>query len=602
MSEPIILHRKLLGRIITPIICLIIFAVYFGFILNILGIFGGSLAPLRSFFSVLSIINLVLMLFVIAIFVYITLVTLTDTIVFDENQLTRRGIPQLSQFYGSIGYDQIARIQRGMYGTLHIIPIEGKVIRLSPRIYEGGQDRFIMALRSFVPQEKIDPDLSARTLRYTIPERLLLIALNLAPLLFLASLFTDDLVDLIRKDADWTTAVKSHLWERIEDFEIDQEDRIYLLMRRVTADWEAFENYSVHILHGDEKQVIPIPDKNTLGVQDPEDDPISPPDKIYILKDGAILLNFFLDPGALLWDGSQWEWFPEGSPRKNGPSYTDLIERYIQWLSETDAILINDVASGQAAAYDLTQSDIPMIHEANRNQFGWTNLLIEIDRNQYAVTSILGEDSPDDWYALPLLETESGSLYRSFLSSDPQGNPIIFLDEEEICTNGTYIQTAGRLDLARQAWVWRDLAFPNDCEHTRQEKPLIDQHGRIWIEGHDQVAIFPPEVFSEPDPQSAPSLIYSEANSGYISPHRLQLKEDGRIWALEILGDKLIWIDSTQKNLPAPMQPWLAKLAGNSEPRLVPYFAILFILLIPAIVMQRKEQRVVKEIQQRYQG
>ena len=310
----------------------------------------------------------------------------------------------------------------------------------------------------------------------------------------------------------------------------------------------------------------------------------------------------FLDRGVIEWDGSQWKWDPERSFFSEEHSFPDLVEHYIKWISAMDTIHVENPANGQVSAYDLTQGEIPIIHDANRNPFGWTNLLIELEGGQYAVTSILGEEKPEIWYTIKLPTADRIDMFRSYLLSDPQGDPILFLGFKNYCRNDTYIQMAGRLDLVSGEWTWRELTFPNDCEYSyQQEKPLIDPLGRIWIEGRDQVAVFSPEVFVEPDPTSTPLMIYSERNSNYTSTDTLNLQEDGKIWALDSLGDKLIWIDSTQKNLPEPMPSWVEWILYISEPRIIPYFILLFAFMIPAYIYWFKERRALKDIAKRHQ-
>lgn len=122
-------------------------------------------------------------------------------------------------------------------------------------------------------------------------------------------MFSDDILDLVREDLVWKTEVEAK-WrtESIEDFALDDDGSIWLLVQNRPGDYKDPQSYEVRHLTAPDLKVYQFPSHDSLFSDGSLDFDPSHPAGITITNENRPRVSFFLVNPTLVWTGSQWEW------------------------------------------------------------------------------------------------------------------------------------------------------------------------------------------------------------------------------------------------------------------------------------------------------
>ena len=494
-----------------------------------------------------------------------------DRLVISEDQIERRGLRHFRIYRGPVRFADVAKVRRGARGVVVIEMQEGRRFEFAPKAFDGGTGEILQLLRQGVPSDRFEPELERRLYeRSRITYRALIFYLAGA-LVFLFGAFHEDVLDRVRRDLAWTTEVEARrLVETIEDFALQDDGSLWLLVRTRRAGGRDPRNYEVRHLTTAGMEVLAFP---ALEVLYPEGLPEYGgefPSGFTVTDEGVVRAYFFLVDTPMEWTGSRWEW--EQAPTQfPGDSTLDRLQRgehagYWQTLASTRKILAMVPSSGAVKEIDLGDESERFSLMVQSESQAWTIARLRSPDGRLFLLPFRDDPDKSQWVEVELAGLPEREYWNiADYTVGPTGSLYTLMRQLEYCQNDLVTVTVGKLaSEGGQGWIWRALSFPQDCDRANDRGQLVvDSRDRVLIEGWGLVAVYDPVVFEKPQAEPQDLTLYTEENSGFYFSHRLVVGPDGRIWSLDISGDALVWFDPDIEKLPKPLPPWIGALSRS---------------------------------------
>lgn len=493
-----------------------------------------------------------------------------DRLVISDAHVERRGLSHFRIYRGPVRYDDVVRVRRGAYGTIVIERSQGRKFEIVPKVFDGGHEAILGELRKRIPAERFEVDLERSLYERTLWERRAVIFFIAGSLIYLLGAFSDDLFDKARQDLAWKTEIRAKLLaESIEDFALEADGSIWLLVQNRPGDYEDPQSYEVRHLTGSETETFQFPSLDVLFPEGPPESRSPHPSGITVTKEGVPRVFFFLIDPALVWKDSQWEW-ERSQPYELqlGRSYFDILlqsdnSQYWEKLAATRKVQVTIPSSGVVEEVDLGPEldRYAIVFEGEPR--GWTMIHLRSPERRLFLFAYRDDPSGSSYFELEVRDLPLGEFWDLTDSTvGPDGSIYALIRPFEYCKNDIVTFFSGKLDPeTAEGWIWRVLQYPQDCDDVHDPREfVVDVRGRVWIQGWRQVAGYDPSVFDKPQSDPLDLILYTEDNSGFHMSHRLEVGPDERIWSMDMTGDALVWIDPDVGNLQKPLPAWVATL------------------------------------------
>lgn len=500
----------------------------------------------------------------------------------DELCVSRFGIPFARQIRCS--YEDITYVRRPiMKGYIEVIPKQGKSFHLLT-IVEGSSDGLMDEFERRLEPEKFQVFLREELKRYSIFDKVGLV--SVVPLLVVVALFF--LPKFVARFYAWETAWPSTTFNfgEINGLWFDQRGNVWLANRQPLSP---------------NSQIIEITEEGT--------------------NRWTVNLTFFdlvladrkgqpwiIDYDEIFhWTGSSWKPVPLGGYTIGSYAAPPVVVDGKYWVSayskardshflisldlDTEEIQIvhlpPDLASdnftirGFQLAPDgsflvmLAKPFTPIFFYSYAAQSGEWEKKMELVEAKWETQSIFGAEQ-DPWL-------EFGGF-----TIDKTGQVWVVLDDQ----TGSQI---GRFDASSQTWQWS--VIEDDCElcSASYGDIVVDDNGRAWVKAEYGRKSAPDakyailqgrgvDVFIPRWGQTAERVMrYTRDNSNYqlgFGSSDIQRTEDGRIWTA---GNRLVWIDSSKPELPAPLPDWIANLISREMYIKASLFTIVALIVMAVI-------------------
>ena len=496
-----------------------------------------------------------------------------DRLVISETHIERRGLHHIRIYRGPVRYEDVVRVRRGVYGTIVIERSQGRKFEIVPKVFEGGSEAILGELRKRIPAERFEVDLERSLYERTLWERRAGIFFIVGGLIYLLGLFSDDLFDKVRQDFAWKTEIRAKmLAESIEDFALEADGSIWLLVQNRPGDYEDPQSYEVRHITASETETLRFPSIDVLFPEGPPEFGSSHPSGITVTEEGVPRVIFFLIETALIWTDNQWAWErPQPSELQLGRSYLDILlqsddSQYWEKLAATHKVQVTIPSSGVVEEVDLGPEldRYAVVFEGEPR--GWTMVHLRSPERRLFLLAYRDDPSESSYFELEVEDLPLGEFWNLTDSTvGPDGSIYTLIRPFEYCINDIVTFFSGKLDpVTTEGWIWRVLQYPQDCDDVHDPREfVVDVRGRVWIQGWRQVVGYGPSVFDKPQSDPMDLILYTEDNSGFYMSHRLEVGPDERIWSLDMSGDALVWIDADVDNLQKPLPPWVAKLSES---------------------------------------
>lgn len=519
---------------------------------------------------------------------YMIWITWSYRIEFLENELkvSRYGIPFARPFHCS--YENMSYVRRPiMKGSIEVIPIQGKSFQF-PIIVEGGSDAVMDEFEKHLGKEHLQIYLREelkKTTKVGLTNRLFLVGI------VWIFLFVQWSPRIILPHVGWETVWGEAFLPMgyINNYWISENGTAWISLMK------SFEN----------SQVIRIGDAGTESWVFGNRDDVLHADAIVSGSTGQpwLLRNDFF----LHWDGTSWQKIQtRGVEIRADPPIVigDNFWAIASKENEFSKYLIKlDLNTGDVNLFSIPQ-------ELLLDGFHIRDIRLTPDKS--IVAYLVKADCPKVFFYIFQNEHWAQSHSLNVQSSDSE-----FHDEQSRLRFGTFtIDNAGqiwgvnnndghpvigRFDVLTGSWMWSQI--PNDCELCSKSysEMVVDNLGRVWLSGsygrknnlEDRYSVYQGSGLDVLKPQwegTAEQLVrYTDKNSNYqvgIGNTGIRLSQDGHIW---VARDRLVWIDSTQPDLPGVMPDWFVTVT-NPGKLLIAYivgFTLIGVLYVGDWIIKR---------------
>lgn len=510
----------------------------------------------------------------VVVFGYTGLFIWTYRLEFGESALQRHTIyyPFLGPF--RCAYTDVVQIRRGVVrGSLEIVPHEGKPLRVGARMLEGGGDRLLDELSKRVATECIESNLKVSLWKYTRLDRFHLAFMTTLILSQAVYLYLSIGHDFVLAAVAWKTAWGGAFATSVEAFALDSDDTVWIITEA------GLENdCRVHHIMGSETRTWDMPDdvSRLSGCGFP----------IGLARDDAGRPVVVYGDQLLHWDGKVWqhEFFaPVESGLRVGSGWVASRGARLWGTAESasgsESVLFSlDISSGEfrivTPPASAVNDGLVMSHYFHQSVDG-SLLVLMTGENQVRLYLLRDDEWLEPGYPI-FMPSPAG--VSNFLA-DSAGRIWLLLE----VGRGKY--ALGRFDPETTAWDWSELDSGCNACGERYFYMDVDTLGRVWLRGYDSNGRIL-NVFELPSGGSAQHIVrYTSDNSNYQSSYPMsysgvRLGSDGRMWAAD---DRLVWLDSTARELPRPLPDWILPLTGGGA-RVVLLLCALVASMMYAVV------------------
>ena len=489
---------------------------------------------------------------------------------FFENELkvSRYGIPFARPF--QCEYENIAYVRRPiMKGSIEVIPTQGRPFQFILAV-EGGSDAVMDEFEKHIGTEKFQMDLRHELKKYSILDKATIAIIT--PMLVVAIMFF--LPKLFAGFVAWETFWSPGVGGNMNSFWFDQDGDLWLSYNK------PFSEITQIVQMTQEK-------KNHWSV-----------DRSYfdlVLADGNGLPWIIQGDEALHWQGLSWKSIP----------FNNYTVRTYTPVAIIDGKYWTSAYSKEKNSYFLINIDL------NSEQIQVVNLPSERASENYIIQ---GLQSYSDGSLLVMVTKPYSPVFFYQLKNNEWKKKIDLFDakwripvffgweqDPRLDFGGFTIDTSdrvwvvvekesksmiGQFDEDSTSWQWSSIESDCDLCSSSYEDIVIDDNGRVWITAEYGRKATPDveygyslgygvDVFVPHWGQSAERVMrYTRDNSNYqlgIGNNGLRRSDDGRIWTAY---HRLVWIDSSDTNLPIPFPDWFANMISMETFAKVNYLTI----------------------------
>ena len=502
---------------------------------------------------------------------------------FGESVLQARTIyyPFLHPF--CCAYADVIQVRRGVVrGSLEIVPRQGTPLRVGTRAFEGGSDRLLGELFKRVNAERVEPDLQVSLWKYTWFDRFSLAFLVFFVIFQVFYLYLSIGHDFVLASVAWNSAWGGALGASVEAFALGPDGTPWIVTEVGLGN-----DCRVHHITNSGTQTWDLPDDvdSQLGCGFPRS----------VAQDGDGRPVVVYGDHLLLWNGEEWQHEPF-APAESGLSVSSgwvasrgsLVWGTARAADSSETVLFYlDLSSEEWRVVpppDSAVSDgLTMSHRFHQSVDG-SLLVLMTGENQ--VRFYLLRD--DGWLepGYPIFMPSPAGV--SSFAADSTGRIWLLLD----AGSGKY--ALGRFDPETTAWDWSELEGEQDL-YKDYRSMEVDERGRVWLSGSAyrkqsaDVATFAGlvlDVFElTADGQARWLECYTPDNSNYQGGYSMsfsgtRLGVDGRMWAAD---ERLVWLDSTVRDLPNPVPDWVLSLTGTRSRVIFPLCSLGVVIIYVAV-------------------
>ncbi|MBN1976646.1 MAG: hypothetical protein JW918_04515 [Anaerolineae bacterium] len=544
-------------------------------LLAVMILVGSVVAQIALVFSVPSVMPLLILVVLVSLVLllgavfnaYTVLFFWTYRLEFGESVLRMQASyhPFLPPF--RCAYDDVVRVRRGVVrGLLEIVPREGKPLRVGVRAF-GGRDRLVGELSKRLDAARIEADLETSLWKYTWFDRFNIAVLILFILSQVVYWYLSIGHDFVLASVAWKSAWGRALATSVEAFSLDSDDTVWIMTETGLGN-----DCRVQHVTNSGTRTWDVPDG--MGRLPGCGVPIG------LARDDAGRPVVVYEDQLLHWDGEAWQ-HEIFAPVENGLRVNSgwVASRGIRlWgTAETangsGSVLFGlDLSSGEFRVVpppaSAVNDGLAMSYRFRQSVDG--SLLVLMTGGSQVRLYLLRDG---EWLEPGCTVFTPSPARVSSFAVDSAGRIWLLLDAEP----GKY--DLGRFDPETATWDWSEFESGQDF-YRDYESIEVDERGRVWLSGSAyrrrgaNVGIFEGlvlDVFElTADGQAHQLVCYTPDNSNYQGGHSMsfsgvRLGGGGRLWAAD---DRLVWLDTTARELPSPLPDWILPLTGT-EARLI---------------------------------
>jgi len=546
-----------------------------------LAVKGAQLASKNELFSILLIPFGVIALFTAFLCGYMTLAIWSYRIEFGENGLTviRYGLPFARPFRCS--YEDIAYVRRPiMKGSIEVTPKDGKPFQFLI-IVEGGSDAVMDEFERHLGAEKFQMFLREELKRYSKFDKAI-IAL-VAPIVIVAILFF--VPKFIARFVAWETIWPPSTFNfgDVKSFWFDESGSIWLGNRQPLSS----KSEIIQVTGRDSNYWTIDLTSFDLVLADSANQPwVVDYDGLFhwtgsswtqVPLDGYTIASYSAPPVVI--NGTYWVGAYSESKDMHFLISVDLDTEEIKTFELPPDLALNNfmirelrLAPDGSLLVMVTKPFYPVFFYSYQTETGiWDNKM-ELTEAKWETQTAFGYDR-DPWL-------EFGGF-----AMDKDEHVWVVLDDQTGSKIGMY-------DESIRSWKWSVIEEDCDLCSSSYSDIIIDDYGRAWVKADYGRKSSPDSQYGILQGRGVDVLLvhwgqpaerimrYTRDNSNYqlgFGSSDLQITNDGQIWTA---GNRLVRIDATKSELPAPLPDWFANLITVET-----YFKIIYATLFLAFLL-----------------